>query len=170
MVNEMINYYKIACIVFLCSVCLFITSCSYLLDAAKGISGMLGSTNNGQEINASLKMQNGNNSNKVTGSDFNDNEIERSNISGKDQYHASNITIHHSNFFENIFSVVVGMIIAFIFFWSLKPHPVILVKKIKNLITCFICKRKKIKHKLLSHIQKQDIMIKDTKKEVKENE
>lgn len=166
----MISFSKVLFIIFLCVSCLLASSCSYLLDAAKGVGSMLGSTNNGQEINASLKMQNGNNSNKVTGSDFNDNEIERSNISGKDQYHASNITIHHSNFFENIFSVVIGMIIAFIFFWSLKPHPVILVKKIKNLITCFICKRKKIKHKLLSHNQKQDIIRKDTKKEVKENE
>lgn len=114
-------------------ICFLLCSCSYMFDAVKGVSSMFGSSSNeGTQVDASFDFQNGDNKYKMNGADFDDAEFKQSQISGQDQYHANEMVIQKSSFYEIIFALCLGLFIACMFFWCLEPRPKKICKTIKN--------------------------------------
>ncbi len=113
--------------------CFSLCSCAYMLDAVKGVSSMLGSSSNeGTQVDTSLDFQNGDNKYKMGGADFDNAKFKQSQIAGHDQYHANEMVIQKSNFYEIIFALCLGLFIACMFFWCLEPHPKKICKTINN--------------------------------------
>jgi len=89
-------------------------------------------SSSGVNVKTDVNVQKGNN--KLNGADTKiKNNLGKVAGNNQDNFQGQNITVNKSNFMQIIISIIVGLLIALLF-WVL-PHPKVIYKKIKAKIT-----------------------------------